>query len=733
IVAALAFAVLMLFHPTAAIAGAKLDSASPAQNTRVTDAPQRLDLFFTEPLSAAAVRLFDDQGEEVVLDSAMNGGDGPNHVTVTLPPHLGNGTWTVGWNARSSMDDTATSGLYAFSIGPAPLPGSAEIDSEWPKPWAIAARWLAFFGLALAGGAFLLSRLAAPSISAPRGTRGSAGWIGAGAVGATLALLMLALVPVLAAIFPSSDDGPASIAAAFAAMPPGFLPAIIATALVSVLALVILASGKQGAFPGWIEVVGLLLALAALDGFGRMAHPGAPLIQAGAGTLHQWSSALLFGGALLLALAWVRNDGSAGAPRQFGGIAIGLALVALVTGLIATGSDISRPSELLSLQWGWTLLAKIALLLPLLGAAFLLWRTRNIDMASPPVLLRAGALIAIPALLAAAVMPLMARPGVQTFATLAELDLPAAFPMPDGSQGVAHLVMQPDTQGPAAVFVRLQRKDGSVLTPSEIPMLELTFSPLDHPEAPTTATLEPDPNGGFAFGLADISHAGWWHASLTIVPPTGDPTAVSWWFVQPDPNVTGAGPQPSSNPEAQAVFTRGLDTLKTLNSVRYTQRLTDGNGSLYQSINEATGPVDGRPAAYRELAPDQNTQQVVVGDTQWTSLNSQPWEERAAGSLYLPSQWWEVYQPATGFQFGQSETVDSEPCQVVTFYLPRSPRTAPAWYAWWVGMDTGRIRRETMVSQRHYMVYTFADFNGDIRIDAPAERKGPPAAATPSP
>ncbi len=41
------------------------------------------------------------------------------------------------------------------------------------------------------------------------------------------------------------------------------------------------------------------------------------------------------------------------------------------------------------------------------------------------------------------------------------------------------------------------------------------------------------------------------------------------------------------------------------------------------------------------------------------------------------------------------------------------------------------IRRETMVSSRHYMVYTFADFNEEIRIEPPVPSEAP--AATPAP
>jgi hypothetical protein len=273
-----------------------------------------------------------------------------------------------------------------------------------------------------------------------------------------------------------------------------------------------------------------------------------------------------------------------------------------------------------------------------------------------------------------------------------------------------------------------------VLPPSQAPMLELVVTPVDHPGEPVAVPLLPDPNGGFASGTATLAGAGWWRADLTIVPPEGQPHSVPWWFVLPDPNVSGMGPLPASDPAGRAEFDRAMTTLRELRSVRYTQRLSDGNGSLYQSLNEVTDPAGDRPAAYREYIPDQDTESVIVGDTQWSRLRGGDWTESAAASLYLPSEWWEIYQPGTGFRLGPVEVVDGEPCRIVTFYLPRSDRTAPAWYAWWVGEETGFIRREAMVSQRHYMIYTFIDLNREIRIDPPAERQGPPgAAATPVP
>lgn len=43
---------------------------------------------------------------------------------------------------------------------------------------------------------------------------------------------------------------------------------------------------------------------------------------------------------------------------------------------------------------------------------------------------------------------------------------------------------------------------------------------------------------------------------------------------------------------------------------------------------------------------------------------------------------------------------------------PRArPSRAPAWFAWWIGLASGELRHEAMVSTRHYMVYSYSDFD----------------------
>ena len=57
----------------------------------------------------------------------------------------------------------------------------------------------------------------------------------------------------------------------------------------------------------------------------------------------------------------------------------------------------------------------------------------------------------------------------------------------------------------------------------------------------------------------------------------------------------------------------------------------------------------------------------------------------------------------------------------MTFYVPGT-QLAPAYYAWWVGTQSGRVLQETMVSRFHYMVWNYTDFIS--RSDRAAAHQG---------
>ena len=59
------------------------------------------------------------------------------------------------------------------------------------------------------------------------------------------------------------------------------------------------------------------------------------------------------------------------------------------------------------------------------------------------------------------------------------------------------------------------------------------------------------------------------------------------------------------------------------------------------------------------------------------------------------------------------------------------PRRTVAWYLWWVGEETGYVRKEAMASRLHYMLNAFSDFDVPIALAPPTEPATPVASGTP--
>ena len=70
--------------------------------------------------------------------------------------------------------------------------------------------------------------------------------------------------------------------------------------------------------------------------------------------------------------------------------------------------------------------------------------------------------------------------------------------------------------------------------------------------------LPPDSSARLFTGTVVLASAGWWQADVTVTPPTASPRERASGLY-PDPNITGTGPEPTSDPEAQALFARGLN------------------------------------------------------------------------------------------------------------------------------------------------------------------------------
>jgi copper transport protein len=744
-----------------------LVTAEPAPNELLARTPDRFSLTFAEPvdLQSATISVLRVGGEEVSLGQIEGNKTSPTRISARPQGTLGTGDFTVVWSAQTADDGQPLAGAYPFRTGVVMDPGAAQLAGEWPSPWAVVPRWLVFLGTSIAAGGFVWAHLLASPIGG--NTPGSPVRVGTMVIGALAALLATALLPFLNRLLSPSDGPQPPLAESLWSMPLGWWIQLVALFILALLCLGLLASGRAiTRLPSTTVWLGLGSGLAALVGLSltdyRLSLPttlGHPLalapspLDTGALALaiaHQSSTALWLSGLLYLGAGWHELSSDIARFRHVRWIGGALLAISIVTGLAGAWPRFASVGDLLTDRYGQVLAVKgvIILFILILGLLAMVL-PRRLNAARTGRSLMAQGALALVALVLAAVLGLMALPGTVTTATLAGVELAdvvavdrAAFGM---ESATIHVLTQPASPGAQSLVVRLTDGQGGAVVLDPAPEVTVTWTPLtpddgvDEPGVQTAILdVSPDLLGALFIGRVTLPSAGWWQADVNITPPDGVAARARFWLVLPDPNVTGTGPEPAGDPEAQALFARGLESLTSLRSVRYTQRLGDGGGSLYRSRSAVSAADAERPATYTDTvvdtAGDVIAQQVMVGDRRWI-LVGEDWVTAEPIPFLTPAEWGEAYTDATEFQFGPREEVDGELSQVVTFWQPSrtSPSRAPAWFAWWIGLASGEVRREAMVSTRHYMVYSYSDFDAPLGITPPVDVAAPTViSATPA-
>ncbi len=130
-IAAVATACVISLAALTAFAHADYDRSFPARGDVVAEAPERVEVFFTQDVikreGAFYVRVFDDAGTQVSEgDGAVNDDDRRN-VNADLPPALGPGRYIVEWKTTSDIDGDTDDGAFCFYVGVEP---TAEQEAE---------------------------------------------------------------------------------------------------------------------------------------------------------------------------------------------------------------------------------------------------------------------------------------------------------------------------------------------------------------------------------------------------------------------------------------------------------------------------------------------------------------------------------------------------------------------------------------------------------------------------
>lgn len=531
----------LLLLATPALAHADLVEATPEPNTRVDQAPDRLVLTFSEALEDAFTNVR-------VLD-----GDDRNHVERfeidksnprQAVAHLGelpDGTYTVRWQTLSQADGHTRSGVYFLAVnasiagqgdggGPSPANATAKVGSQTDlPPLEPVFRALGSLGAALAIGLplFLLltQGVQLPEVL-PRRLRSLAiGGAGTAALaGVGLATQMAARIDTsVIQVFGTANGSVLLLRIGL------FAGATVAYA-------VALTQRRDGTGPTWLGL-GVLLTAGGLLATTLGGHAAAQSDRLASAVIVDWLHQVAIGfwisgvvGLLLVGTDRAPEASAATLVRRFSPLAVASVVVVVVTGTISAFHQLVTLDALISSGYGWALLAKIVLMLPLVAmGAYHRYRLlpqletpgherRDIGRLRSSAGIEAGLMAVV--LLAAGILTSLAPPVATTAA--ADQGPAASQPEPyttfDGS-GVNVSVFikpQPVTVGFQEVFVNITAADGQAIDASELSVFGTFHPPSDpHGEAsPKEAHVLY--NGTHHFGGALFTEAGTWTVDLSI-------------------------------------------------------------------------------------------------------------------------------------------------------------------------------------------------------------------------
>lgn len=774
-IVALAVACLLLLMGTDSTAAhAELVRAEPPIDGLVLAPPSQITLFFSEEITpSASVGILDANGRSFGTSPLPVGANGDaRQLTVNIGT-LASGTYTVTWSAESRIDGHQLSGTYAFRVGGGLPPGVATVEGENPAPWAVATRWLTFLGTAIAAGAFLFRLAIAP------GNGDSIRWLRRRSAlilwGSVAALLATIAEPVLQALLDDRGDS-LSLRDIIWGLPRGWWwrPAMIVPLVVLA---VIVAYPMRGRLPRPVAGIGMVLALGSPLGLALTSHAAGREswreIAVISNVLHQWSSALWIGGLVSL-IVWFtasRPLGSEGTAdrrsiSRFSTLALLLFGIAVLTGVINAGfvfpfiEDIRRDGlsravfdPLWTSRYGIVLSIKIiVLVIPFILA---MWHRATVKRFAEATIdaatalpgqfrktLRLEAFLVVLVVLGGSTIALSAPPpAVEPERDYATLVAPARTA--EGQEPIlVHLTATPVRQGENQLTVRLTDWDGVPLSDGPAPRVALDFLSLDHEVSKEGISLQADDAASMTWSTSglDLSLDGWWQVTATVARQGMPDAAAAFFLLLPDPNTSGAGngPKPASSDEAEALFRKAVTTMPSWRSVRWIEYLGSGDDVLV--IGEFA-VIDGggqEPNAYEVrlrysggFAPFANGEpprpptydtrrSITVGERSWLSTTGDgEWLDQPPGRFDLPAQWGEIYAAGQNFRLGGTQTVNGEEARIVTFYSPERTGQSEAWYAWWIGVDTGNVLQITMTARQHYMMWRYTDVNANFSIAPP--------------
>jgi copper transport protein len=375
------------------LAHAYLDRSNPEANEVVEDAPERVEMWFTEPLEPrySSAVLYDAAGEQIETEPSSVLSD-PFRMNLPLPRDLPNGTYTVQWRNISAADGHPQTGFFPFTIGTREdvvIPRPPPEDAAGAGILGPLGRWLSLLGVTGAVGAIFtwlwVLRPATTSLPDERRARTRDAIRRLANVSLLIAIAGSVVALTAQTITVTGSLGPSQMVDTVVDTRYGTLWAVrILHFMLLGFILSFPATWRTGT-PRRTAWLAMGLALATLLPYSMISHAAAQSVGAPAAIVNDWlhlAAASVWVGGLIALLLGVLTA-TRGVERElsrpvladliprFSTLAIASVTVLILTGLYASWLLVGNLQALRETDYGRMLGLKLLLTLPLLGLGLL--------------------------------------------------------------------------------------------------------------------------------------------------------------------------------------------------------------------------------------------------------------------------------------------------------------------------------------------------------------------------
>ena len=602
--------VALLWSSGAVLAHANLAKAAPSPNSVLDEAPDRVVIWFTEPIEPklSEIRVLDSLGNRVDDGASFVDPNDATAMSVGLEA-IPDGTYTVAWKNVSTVDGHRVRGAFVFSVGQ-PISGEALAESTealLQSPAEPVIRWVILVGvLAMVGGLVfdlvvsrpvLLRQQAGPQVRAVGMALASRSmkliWVAVGVfLAASVAQLLLQASIIHDAALPETLGGPlwsilletewggvwrwrAGLAVVFALV----LAAPLITARVQCRGQGNEASDNRWDLASRLLAIGLgcgILWTLSLTSHGA-ATPGIRFAALLSDYLHLLASAVWVGAlfhfclgiplALQRLSARERRDCFTSMVPRFSVVAVLSVAVLVVTGFFNTWAQVTI-APALGTPYGVALLVKVVLVVALLlfGAMNLLWVRPSLRAKGERVVWLkrfVNVEVVLAVLVLGSVAVLTSLEPARQVASRQGIGVPPPPTFRDTDEGTTmSLRVEPARVGANNLTVALEDRLGNPIANASDVRLRTRYLDSDLGEETASATAVGD--GSYLLEGAQLSIAGAWQVELLVTRPDAFDARTAFRFeVTPGTIVDSTAISPSPD-MANALLGGGLAVLGVL-------------------------------------------------------------------------------------------------------------------------------------------------------------------------